>query len=323
MKPLNVIKDNQAMDLLKAIDSNIAVKVGDVELKSPIILASGTCNFGHELSEYYDLSILGGLSSKGLTIKPRVGNEGVRVAETAAGMLNSVGLQNPGVDYFIEHDLDYMNTLGTGVIVNVAGHSFDDYIAMIEKLDPYKDKIDALEVNLSCPNVKAGCMSIGSDPVQVKTIVSELRKRTTLPLWIKLTPNVTDIKSVALAAQEGGADAVVMINTLLGMAIDIRTRRPILRNNTGGYSGPAVKPVALRMVSECAQVLNIPIIGCGGISTYEDVLEFIIAGASAVEIGTASLVHPTCPVDITKDLKKWCADNNTSLTELTGTLQLW
>jgi len=305
------------------VSNPISVKVGSVELKSPIILASGTCNFGHELSEYYDLSILGGLSSKGLTIKPRVGNEGVRVAETAAGMLNSVGLQNPGVDYFIEHDLDYMDSLGCGRIINVAGHSFDDYMAMIEKLDPYKDKIDALEINLSCPNVKAGCMSIGSDPEQIKLIVSELRKRTDLPLWIKLTPNVTDIKTMALAAQEGGADAVVLINTLLGMAVDIKTRRPVLRNNTGGYSGPAIKPVAIRMVSECYQVLDIPIVGCGGIMSYEDVLEFMIAGASAVEIGTASLVHPTCPVDITADLKKWCETTGETLSSLTGTLQLW
>lgn len=305
------------------VSNPISVNVGSVELKSPIILASGTCNFGHELSEYYDLSILGGLSSKGLTIKPRVGNEGVRVAETAAGMLNSVGLQNPGVDYFIEHDLDYMDSLGCGRIINVAGHSFDDYMAMIEKLDPHKDKIDALEINLSCPNVKAGCMSIGSDPEQIKLIVSELRKRTDLPLWIKLTPNVTDIKTMALAAQEGGADAVVLINTLLGMAVDVRTRRPILRNNTGGYSGPAIKPVAIRMVSECYQVLDIPIIGCGGIMSYEDVLEFMIAGASAVEIGTASLVHPTCPVDITADLKKWCETTGETLSSLTGTLQLW
>ncbi len=305
------------------MSSDISVKVGSVELKSPIILASGTCNFGHELSEYYDLSILGGLSSKGLTIKPRVGNEGVRVAETAAGMLNSVGLQNPGVDYFIEHDLDYMDSLGCGRIINVAGHSFDDYVAMVEKLHPHKDKIDALEINLSCPNVKAGCMSIGSDPEQIKLIVSALRERTDLPLWIKLTPNVTDIKTMALAAQEGGADAVVLINTLLGMAVDIRTRRPVLRNNTGGYSGPAVKPVAIRMVSDCYQVLDIPIIGCGGISNYEDVLEFMIAGASAVEIGTASLVHPTCPVDITEDLKKWSEESGESLASLTGTLKLW
>lgn len=303
--------------------SRIGVKVGNVDLKSPIILASGTCNFGHELSEYYDLSILGGLSSKGLTCKPRVGNEGVRVAECSSGMLNSVGLQNPGVDYFIEHDLDYMRSLGCGVIVNAAGHSFEDYIEIVSKLNKHKDKIDALEINLSCPNVKAGCMSVGSDPNQVAEVVSLMRKETDLPLWIKLTPNVTDIKPIALAAQNSGADAVVLINTLLGMAIDIKTRRPVLRNNTGGYSGPAVKPVALRMVAECSKVLDIPIIGCGGISTYEDVLEFMIAGSSAVEIGTASLIHPTCPVDITKDLEDYCESNNINLKDLTGTLELW
>ena len=303
--------------------SRLSVNVGSVELKSPLILASGTCNFGHELSEYYDLSILGGLSSKGLTIKPRAGNEGVRVAETASGMLNSVGLQNPGVDYFIEHDLDYMNSLNTGVIVNVAGHSFDDYMDMIAKLDPYKEKIDALEINLSCPNVKAGCMTIGSDPQQVYSIVSAMREATDLPLWIKLTPNVTDIKTVALAAQKGGADAVVLINTMLGMVINIRTRRPVLHNNTGGYSGPAIKPVAVRMVAECSQVLDIPIIGCGGVMDYKDVIEFMIAGASAVEIGTASLIHPACPVDITRDLEEYCIKNNVDLKDLTGTLRLW
>ena len=303
--------------------SSINVKVGSVDLKSPLILASGTCNFGHELSEYYDLSILGGLSSKGLTIKPRQGNEGCRVAETASGMLNSVGLQNPGVDYFIENDLDYMRSLNTGVIVNAAGHSFEDYIAMVQKLNSHKDKIDALEINLSCPNVKAGCMTLGADPVQVKEIVSLMRKETDLPLWIKLTPNVTDIKAVALAAQEGGADAVVLINTLLGMVINIKTRRPILHNNTGGYSGPAIKPIAIRMVAECSKVLDIPIIGCGGVMSYEDVIEFMIAGASAVEIGTGSLIHPTLPVKITEDLIKYTEDNNLDLRDLTGTLELW
>ena len=303
--------------------SSINIKVGNVDLKSPLILASGTCNFGHELSEYYDLSILGGLSSKGLTIKPRQGNEGCRVAETASGMLNSVGLQNPGVDFFIENDLDYMRSLNTGVIVNAAGHSFEDYIAMVQKLNAHKDKIDALEINLSCPNVKAGCMTLGADPVQVKEIVTLMRKETDLPLWIKLTPNVTDIKAVALAAQEGGADAVVLINTLLGMVINIKTRRPVLHNNTGGYSGPAIKPIAIRMVAECSKVLDIPIIGCGGVMSYEDVIEFMIAGASAVEIGTGSLIHPTLPVKITEDLIKYTEENNLDLRYLTGTLELW
>ncbi len=305
------------------MSSSLNVNVGNVNLKSPIILASGTCNFGRELSEYYDLNILGGISSKGLTIKPRAGNPGVRVAECDSGMLNSVGLQNPGVRYFIENDLDFMKQSGAAVIVNVAGHSFEDYIDMVTTLDPHKDKIDALEINLSCPNVKAGCMTIGSDPEAIKAITAKLRSLTDLPLWIKLTPNVTDIKATALAAQAGGADAVVLINTLMGMRIDIRTRRPVLTNNTGGYSGPAVKPVAIRMVAECSKVLDIPIVGCGGIADYKDVVEFMIAGASAVEIGTACLVHPALPVKITEDLDRYCEDNKIQLKELTGTLQLW
>ncbi len=303
-------------DLLK-------VSVGSVNLKSPIILASGTCNFGRELAEYYDLSILGGISSKGLTIKPRAGNPGVRVAECDSGMLNSVGLQNPGVHYFIENDLDFMKESGAAVIVNVAGHSFEDYVDMVTTLEPHKDKIDALEINLSCPNVKAGCMTIGSDPEAIKAITTKLRSITDLPIWIKLTPNVTDIKATALAAQAGGADAVVLINTLMGMRIDIRTRRPVLTNNTGGYSGPAVKPVAIRMVAECSQVLDIPIVGCGGIADYKDVAEFMIAGASAVEIGTACLVHPALPVKITEDLEKYCEENSLKIKELTGTLNRW
>ncbi len=305
------------------MSSSLNVNVGNVNLKSPIILASGTCNFGRELAEYYDLNILGGISSKGLTIKPRAGNPGVRVAECDSGMLNSVGLQNPGVHYFIENDLDFMKESGAAVIVNVAGHSFEDYVDMVTTLDPYKDKIDALEINLSCPNVKAGCMTIGSDPEAIKAITSKLRSLTDLPIWIKLTPNVTDIKATALAAQAGGADAVVLINTLMGMRIDIRTRRPVLTNNTGGYSGPAVKPVAIRMVAECSQVLDIPIVGCGGIADYKDVAEFMIAGASAVEIGTACLVHPALPVKITEDLEKYCEENNLKIKELTGTLNRW
>ena len=305
------------------MSSSLNVNVGSLSLKSPIILASGTCNFGRELSEYYDLSILGGMSSKGLTIKPRAGNPGVRVAECDSGMLNSVGLQNPGVHYFIENDLDFMKESGAAVIVNVAGHSFEDYVDMVTTLAPHKDKIDALEINLSCPNVKAGCMTIGSDPEAIKAITAKLRSLTDLPIWIKLTPNVTDIKATALAAQAGGADAVVLINTLMGMRIDIRTRRPVLTNNTGGYSGPAVKPVAIRMVAECSQVLDIPIVGCGGIQDYKDVIEFMIAGASAVEIGTACLVHPALPVKIMEDLDKYCEDNKLQLKELTGTLQRW
>ena len=305
------------------MNNPLSVNVGNVSLKSPIILASGTCNFGRELAEYYDLSILGGISSKGLTIKPRNGNPGVRVAECDSGMLNSVGLQNPGVQYFIENDLDFMKESGAAVIVNVAGHSFEDYIDMVTTLDLHKDKIDALEINLSCPNVKAGCMTIGSDPEAIKTITAKLRSLTELPLWIKLTPNVTDIKSTALAAQAGGADAVVLINTLMGMRIDIRTRRPVLTNNTGGYSGPAVKPVAIRMIAECSEVLDIPIVGCGGIADHKDVAEFMIAGASAVEIGTACLIHPALPVTVTEELLKYCNESHINIKDLTGTLKRW
>ncbi len=303
---------------------SISVKVGQIGLKNPVILASGTCGFGRELAEYMDLSKLGALSSKGLTLLPREGNQGVRVAETPSGMLNCVGLQNPGVDVFLETELDFMVQSGAGVIVNVAGHSNEDYIAMVDKLDPYREKIDVLELNFSCPNVKEGCMVIGSSPKAIEALVSDLRKRTDLPLWIKLTPNVTSIAETAKAAEAGGADAIVAINTMLGMAIDIRTRRPLLHNNTGGLSGPCVKPVALRMVHDIYDAVKIPVVGCGGISTYEDVLEFMIAGASAVELGTITLVHPTRPVEIVDDLENYCKENNIDeLASLTGTLELW
>ncbi len=303
---------------------SISVKVGNVSLKNPIILASGTCGFGRELAEYMDLSKLGALSSKGLTLLPRDGNQGVRVAETPSGMLNCVGLQNPGVDAFLSTELDYMVESGAGVVVNVAGHSNEDYISMVEKLDPYKDKIDALELNFSCPNVKEGCMVIGSSPKAIEALVSDLRKRTDLPLWVKLTPNVTSIAETAKGAEAGGADAIVAINTMLGMAIDIRTRRPLLHNNTGGLSGPCVKPVALRMVHDIYDAVKIPVVGCGGISTYEDVLEFMIAGASAVEIGTITLVHPSRPTEIVDELEKYCQQNQIEeLSSLTGTLELW
>ena len=303
---------------------SISVKVGNVSLKNPIILASGTCGFGRELAEYMDLSKLGALSSKGLTLLPRDGNQGVRVAETPSGMLNCVGLQNPGVDAFLSTELDYMVESGAGVVVNVAGHSNEDYISMVEKLDPYKDRIDALELNFSCPNVKEGCMVIGSSPKAIEALVSDLRKRTDLPLWVKLTPNVTSIAETAKGAETGGADAIVAINTMLGMAIDIRTRRPLLHNNTGGLSGPCVKPVALRMVHDIYDAVKIPVVGCGGISTYEDVLEFMIAGASAVEIGTITLVHPSRPTEIVDELEKYCQQNQIEeLSSLTGTLELW
>ncbi len=303
---------------------NKAVDIGSVRLNNPLILASGTCGFGRELSEYVDLSKIGGICSKGLTLLPRIGNEGCRVAETASGMLNSVGLQNPGVDYFIDNDLSFMASLGCKVIVNAAGHSISDYIQMVSKLAAYPNQIDAIELNLSCPNVKEGCMIFGSSPQTIFDLVSELRSMTAIPLWVKLTPNTNSISEAALAAQEAGADAVVAINTLLGMAIDRKTRRPILTNNTGGLSGPAIKPVAIRMVSECFKALKIPVIGCGGIMNAVDVVEFLIAGASAVEIGTSTLIHPASCETILNDLVSYMKEENIStLSEIIGTLKLW
>ena len=285
---------------------SISVKVGNVSLKNPIILASGTCGFGRELAEYMDLSKLGALSSKGLTLLPRDGNQGVRVAETPSGMLNCVGLQNPGVDAFLSTELDYMVESGAGVVVNVAGHSNEDYISMVEKLDPYKDKIDALELNFSCPNVKEGCMVIGSSPKAIEALVSDLRKRTDLPLWVKLTPNVTSIAETAKGAEAGGADAIVAINTMLGMAIDVERQRPCLSTITGGLSGPCVKPVAVRMVWQVAHAVHIPVVGLGGISTAADALEFLMAGAKAVEVGTANFLDPAVTVKIVEGLEDYC-----------------
>jgi dihydroorotate dehydrogenase (NAD+) catalytic subunit len=303
---------------------DLTVKVGTTKLKNPVLLASGTCGFGRELSEYADLSKIGGICSKGLTVLPREGNPGCRVAETASGMLNSVGLQNPGLQAFLENELQFMRSLGTCVIANVAGHSIEDYVTMVSTLGVPDNGIDVLELNLSCPNVKEGCMTIGATPEGVSQLVSILRKLTDKPLWVKLTPNVTAISPIALAAEEAGADAVVLINTLLGMSIDIRTRRPVLQNNTGGLSGPAIKPVAIRMVSECARVLSIPIIGCGGVMRAEDIIEFMIAGASCVEIGTASLLHPAVCEKIVNDLHDYCTQNQIDrISSLTNSLNLW
>ena len=303
---------------------DLSVNVGNLSFKNPVLLASGTCGFGRELSEYMDFSGIGGICSKGLTLLPREGNPGCRVAETASGMLNSVGLQNPGLCAFLDKELPFMQGLGTRIIVNVAGHSTDDYRQMVEQLGSPACAVDALELNLSCPNVKEGCMTIGATAEGVYQMLRAVRSLTDKPLWVKLTPNVTSITETALAAQEGGGDAVVLINTLMGMAIDIKTRRPILQNNTGGLSGPAVKPVALRMISECFRVLSIPIVGVGGIMNVSDVIEFMLAGASAVEVGTASLLHPAICAKIVEDLHVYADENSIEkISSLTGDLQLW
>lgn len=299
-----------------------AVTVGALQLKNPILAASGTFGFGREMAAWQDLAELGGICSKGLTLLPRAGNPPPRVAETGGGMLNSVGLQNPGLTAFLHTELPYMNSLGCAVIANVAGHAPDEYITLCSRLND--SKVDAIELNLSCPNVREGCMLIGSDAGQIRRLIRQVRSVTDKPLWAKLTPNVTDITAMAQAACEGGADAVVLINTLMGMAIDYKTRKPVLHNNTGGLSGPAIKPVALRMVAEVSRSVDIPVIGVGGIMNGRDALEFMIAGASAVEIGTASLIRPTACKDILSEMISLAeADGVQTLADYTGTLTWW
>lgn len=298
------------------------VTVGNVRLKNPVLAASGTFGFGAELAPYYDLSCLGGICTKGLTLQPRIGNPPPRVAETKSGMLNAVGLQNPGVDVFVTEILPEMLTYDTAIIVNVAGNSKEDYVEMVRILSA--TEVTALELNLSCPNVSAGCMSIGAEPEQVWEVVASCRAVTDKPLWVKLTPNVTSISAVARAAEEAGADALVLINTLLGMAVDLKTERPVLRNNTGGLSGPAIKPVALRMVYEAHRNTNLPIVGLGGIATAEDALEFMLCGASAVQVGTAAMIDPDLIFRLPAEMAAIAgAAGHDNLARYTGQLRPW
>lgn len=301
---------------------NLKIKVGDLSLENPLIAASGTFGFGREMAEFFDISTLGGISTKGFTRLPKIGNPAPRVAECDCGMLNAVGLQNPGLDVALEEELPFMRSQNATIIANIAGETMEDYIFLTEQLQ--SQDLAAIELNLSCPNVKQGCMTFGSDPMAIEELTYQCAKRSRHPLWIKLTPNVTSIAEMAKAAEQGGATAVSLINTLLGMVIDIQTRRPILRNNTGGYSGPAVKPVALRMVSEVYHAVSIPVIGMGGISSAEDVVAFMIAGAAAVQIGTGLLVEPSLPWKILEELPALCQELQVyNIADLTGTLELW
>ena len=274
--------------------ADLSVKVAGVSFDNPLIAASGTFGFGREYGEFYPLSALGGISCKGITLTRRDGNPPPRIAETPSGILNAVGLQNPGVDVFIKEDLPWLKQQNTVVIANIAGNTVEDYCQMAEKLS--ETDVDMIELNISCPNVKSGGVQFGTSCESVGNITAEVRRHCKKPLVVKLSPNVTDIASIAQAAEAEGADAVSMINTLTGMRIDIRTRRPIIRNNTGGLSGAAVFPVAVRMVWQVANAINIPIIGMGGVSCAEDVIELMLAGATAVEVGAQNLRDPlACP----------------------------
>ncbi len=277
--------------------TNLAVDLGGLKMKNPVTTASGTFGFGPEYAPYIDLNKLGAIVVKGTTLEPRLGNPTPRIAETPAGMLNCIGLQNPGVDYFIEHSLPYLKEYDTPVIVNIAGNTLDDYAEVTRRLSA-ADGVAALEVNISCPNVKHGGMVFGTSCAMASEVIRVVRQSTRLPVIAKLSPNVTDIVGIARGVAEAGADALALINTLLGMKIDTHTRKPVLGNIMGGLSGPAVRPVAVRMVWQVAQAVKLPILGMGGIVTAEDAIEFILAGATAVAVGTANFVNPGATMDI-------------------------
>lgn len=275
---------------------NTQVNLAGVTLKNPVMTASGTFGSGMEFSRFVDLSLLGGVVTKGVSVVPWEGNPTPRVMETTGGMLNAIGLQNPGLDVFLERDLPFLEQFDTRRIVNVCGHSPEEYIAAVERLN--HSSADILEINISCPNVKAGGITFGTDPVMVESITSRLKSISKKPVFMKLSPNVTDITEIARAAEAGGADGISLINTLLGMKIDINRRTFALANKTGGLSGPAVKPVAVRMVYQVSKAVSVPIIGMGGIASADDAIEFLMAGATAVSVGTANFRNPKVTADI-------------------------
>ena len=302
--------------------ADLRVNIHDLQLKNPVMLASGTCGFAQEINDFYDVSQLGGIFLKGTTPHNRDGNLYPRMAETPSGMLNAVGLQNKGVDYFIEHTYPKIKEYGTPLIVNVNGSTVEEYIEVTEKINEL-DKISAIELNISCPNVKEGGMAFGITCPGAEAVTREIRKVYDKTLIVKLSPNVTDISEIAKAVEGQGADSVSLVNTFLGMAIDAKTRRPLLSTVTGGLSGPAIKPIALRMVWQVAQAVNIPVIGMGGIMNTEDAIEFILAGASAVQVGTALFKNPMIPLEIIKGLDRYLNEYNIkNIRELTGSLQM-
>lgn len=297
-------------------DLNISLK--ELELKNPVLTASGTFGYGTEFQDFIDLSALGGFIVKGTTLHPREGNPYPRMAETPSGMLNAVGLQNKGVDYFAEHIYPGIKDIKTHILVNVSGSTVADYVATAEKINDL-DNIPGIELNISCPNVKEGGMAFGTRCSSVAEVVKAVRKVYGKHLMVKLSPNVTDIQEIALTAEAEGADSVSLINTLLGMAVDIRNRRPVLSTVTGGLSGPCVKPVALRMVWQVAKTVKIPVVGLGGIMTADDAVEFLLAGASAVQIGTANFIDPAVTVKIINGINDYLEQNHfKSVREIIG-----
>lgn len=289
--------------------ANLSVNIGNLHLKNPVLTASGTFGYGEEFMDFIDLNRLGGFIVKGTTIHPREGNDYPRMAETPSGMLNAVGLQNKGVDYFIEHIYPRIKHLDTNIIVNVSGSSISDYVAVAEKIDTL-NAIPAIELNISCPNVKQGGMAFGTSCQAAQDVVSAVRKVYHKTLIVKLSPNVTDIISIAQSVQDSGADAVSLINTLMGMAIDAEKQKPILSTITGGLSGPCVKPIALRMVWQVSKAISIPIIGLGGICSATDAIEFLLAGATAIQIGTANFIDPQITIKVVDGINDYLERKN-------------
>lgn len=299
---------------------NLAVNLGGLAMKNPVTTASGTFAAGLEYSDFVDVSALGAVTTKGVSLNGWEGNASPRIAEVPSGMLNSIGLQNPGVAHLKSEELPWLREQGATTIVNVSGHSFDEYVQVIEALEDAP--VDAYEVNISCPNVDAGGMTLGTHVPSVEKVVSLCREATSRPLIVKLTPNVTDITEIARAAEASGADAISLINTLLGMAIDVKRRRPVLARVVGGFSGPAVKPVALRMVWQCSKAVSVPILGMGGVTTGTDAVEFMLAGATAVAVGTANFMNPQATVDVIDGIIDYCEKQGVNdVNDLIGALE--
>ena len=303
------------------MNADLSVDIAGMKLRNPIMTASGTFGYGEEFAPYMDLQTIGAIVTKGLSLKPRAGNPTPRIVETPAGMLNAIGLQNVGIDAFIEKKVPFLRTVDTPCIANFFGGTVDEYVEVARRLDAVPE-VAALEMNISCPNVKEGGIVFSSDPDCAAGVVAACRKATGKPLIVKLSPNVTDVVTMAKACVDAGADALSLINTLVGMAIDIKKRRPVLANITGGLSGPAIKPIALRMVWQVAQAVDVPLIGIGGIMSATDVVEFLLAGATAVQVGTASFVTPGISQQIAHDLQQWMQENGVAdVRSLIGALQ--
>lgn len=287
--------------------TDLRVKIADIEFKNPLIAASGTYGFGKEYEEYYDISKIGGVSTKGLTLNPKDGNEGIRLFETPSGLMNSIGLENPGIQAFIDNELDFLLSKDLITLVNIGGNNIEDYLEAVRLIS--KTEAQMIELNISCPNVKSGGMAFGIKTCVAKDVVKKVRDVTDKPLIVKLSPNANDIVEMAKACEEVGADALSLVNTFNAMAIDIDRRKTVFNNKTAGLSGPAIKPIALRTTYEVSKAVNIPVIGMGGIQNYRDVIEFIMAGASAVQVGTMNFTEPMIMANIVEDLEKYMNDN--------------